>query len=246
LDVTSPEEDYAHVNNEIYTNVAAHRSLEAAIAAAAVLEETPDSRWRNVADGLYLPTAGQHGEYFDFDPTTAHDKTNSWMATSVPMLSIPALDFDADAATLQGLFRHSLDAVGPIRERANQMVLVMLAIQAADVGDANYFDAFVGGRGGAMDPFLKPPFNVRSETPQNDSIYLLATSGGFIQAFLLGLSGLRLDAHGLTERYRPALPRQLTSLKLMNVAYRGRAVDVTISRLPSGQVMRQVQERSGK
>jgi trehalose/maltose hydrolase-like predicted phosphorylase len=245
LDVTSPEEDYAHVNNEIYTNVVAHRSLKAAIAAAAALGETPDSRWREVADGLYLPTAGQHGDYFDFDPTTAHDKTDSWMATSVPMLSIPALDFDADAATLQGLFRHSLDAVGPIRGRANQMVLVMLAIQAANVGDANYFDDFVGGRGGAADPFLKPPFNVRSETPQNDSIYLLATSGGFVQAFLFGLSGLRIESHGLAERYRPTLPRQMTSLKLVNVAFRGKAVDVTISRLPSGQVVRQIEERTG-
>jgi len=244
LDVTSPEEDYAHVNNEIYTNVVAHRSLKAAIAAAAALEETPDSRWREVADGLYLPTAGQPGDYLVFDPTTAHDKTDSWMATSVPMLSIPALDFDADAATLQGLFRHSLDAVGPIRGRANQMVLVMLAIQAADVGDANYFDDFVGGRGGATDPFLKPPFNVRSETPQNDSIYLLATSGGFIQAFLFGLSGLRIESHGLAERYRPTLPRQMTSLKLVNVAFRGKAVDVTISRLPSGQVVRQIEERA--
>jgi trehalose/maltose hydrolase-like predicted phosphorylase len=244
LDVTSPEEDYAHVNNEIYTNVAAQRSLKAAIAAAAALEEPPDTRWRDVADGLYLPTAGQHGVYFDFDPTTAHDKTNSWMATSVPMLSIPALDFDADATTLQGLFRHSLDAVGPIRARANQMVLVMLAIQAANVGDANYFNDFVGGRGGAADPFLKPPFNVRSETPQNDSIYLLATSGGFIQAFLFGLTGLRIEEQGLAERYRPTLPRQITSLKLMNVAFRGRTVDVTISRLPSGQVVRQIEERT--
>jgi trehalose/maltose hydrolase-like predicted phosphorylase len=246
LDVTSPEEDYAHVNNEIYTNVVAHRSLQAAIAAAAALGEAPDARWRDVADGLYLPTAGQHGNYFDFDPTTAHDKTNSWMATSVPMLSIPALDFDADAATLQGLFRHSLDAIGPIRERANQMVLVMLAIQAADVGDANYFNDFVGGRGGATDPFLKPPFNVRSETPQNDSIYLLATSGGFIQAFLFGLSGLRIEETGLAERYRPTLPRQITSLKLTNVAFRGKAVDVAISRLSTGQVVRQVKERSGR
>lgn len=243
LNVTSPEEDYAHVNNEIYTNEVAHLSLLAAIAAAAALGETPDSRWREVADALYLPAAGHHGDYFDFDPTTAHDKTNSWMATSVPMLSIPALDFDADAATLQGLFRHSLDAVGPIRGRANQMVLVMLAIQAAAVGDANYFNDFVGGRGGATDPFLKPPFNVRSETPQNDSIYLLATSGGFIQAFLFGLSGLRIGAHGLAERYRPTLPPQITSLKLVNLAFRGQAFDVAISRLPSGQVVRQIEQR---
>jgi trehalose/maltose hydrolase-like predicted phosphorylase len=243
LDVTSPEEDYAHVDNEIYTNVVAHRSLQTAIAAAEALADTPDPRWREVADGLYLPTVGQRGRYFDFDPTTAHDKTNSWMATSVPMLSIPALDFDADAATLQGLFRHSLDAVGPIRGRANQMVLVMLAIQAADVGDVNYFDDFVGGRGGAADPFLKPPFNVRSETPQNDSIYLLATSGGFIQAFLFGLSGLRLGEQGLMGRYRPALPRQMTSLTLVNLAFRGKTFDVAISRLPSGEVVRQIKDR---
>ncbi|HLZ96932.1 MAG TPA: hypothetical protein VKP66_03245, partial [Steroidobacteraceae bacterium] len=244
LDVTSPEEDYAHVNNEIYTNVVAHQSLEAAIAAAAALGETPDSRWREVADGLYLPTAGQHGSYFDFDPTTPHDKSSSWMATSVPMLSIPALDFDADPATLQGLLRHSVGAIGPIRGRANQMVLVMLAIQGADVGDADYFNDFVGGRGGDADPFLKPPFNVRSETPQNDSIYLLATSGGFLQSFVFGLSGLRIEERGLAEKYRPTLPRQITSLELKNVAFRGKTFDVAISRLPSGQVVRQIKEKT--
>jgi hypothetical protein len=53
-----------------------------------------------------------------------------------------------------------------------------------------------------------------------------------------------MDAHGLAERYRPTLPRQITSLKLMNIAFRGRAVDVTISRLPSGQVVRKIEERS--
>jgi trehalose/maltose hydrolase-like predicted phosphorylase len=243
LDVTSPEEDYTHVNNEVYTNVVAHQSLEAAIAAAAALGLTPESRWRDVADGLYLPTAGSGGAYFDFDPTTPHDKTTSWMATSVPMLSIPALDFDSDPDTRQGLLRHSLDAIAPIRGRANQMVLVMLAIQAADAGDARYFSDFIGGRGGASDPFLKPPFNVRSETPQNDSLYLLASSGGFIQGFLFGLSGLRIEEQGLVARFPPSLPQRLTYLKLRNIAFRGRTVDVRISRQPSGRVVRKVTGR---
>jgi hypothetical protein len=243
LDVTSPEEDYTHVNNEIYTNVVAQRSLKAAIAAAMVLGVSPDSRWREVADGLFLPTAGTGGKYFDFDPATAHDKTTSWMATSVPMLSIPALDFDADPSTLKGLLRHSLDAIGPIRGRANQMVLVMLAMQATVAGEANHFSDFIDGGRNSSDPFLKPPFNVRSETPQNDSIYLLASSGGFIQAFLFGLSGLRIEEQGLVERFAPTLPQHLTYLKLRNLAFRGRTVDVTISRLPSGRVVRQVTGR---
>jgi hypothetical protein len=238
LDVTSPEEDYLHVNNEIYTNAVAERSLQAAIAAAQALDESADPRWRTVLDGLYLPAASSDGRYFDFDPITPHDKTTSWMASSVPMLSIPALGFDADPQTLKGLLRHSIDAIAPIRGRANQMILVMLAIQAAVAGDIGTADDIIGARGGAADPFLKPPFNVRSETPQNDSVYLLATSGGFIQAFVFGLSGLRIGAAGLVEKFPAHLPRQISSLVLTNVQFRGRTGDITIARLPSGQVVR--------
>ena len=244
LDVTSPEEDYTHVDNEIYTNVVAYRSLKAAIAAAAVLGILPDPHWRDVSAQLYLPTVGSAGRYFDFDPAKPHDKTDSWMATSVPMLSIPALDFDADPDTLKGLLRHSVEAVGPIRGRANQMVLVMLAIQAAEAGDVNYFSDFIGARDYANDPFLKPPFNVRSETPQNDSVYLLATSGGFIQAFVFGLSGLRIEEQGLVGKFPPILPQNLEFLKLRNIAIRGRTVDVVITRLPSGRVIREITGRN--
>lgn len=254
LDVTSPEEDYLHVDNEIYTNEVAWRSLQAAIEAAKVLGRTAHAGWLTVADRLYRPARTTGGTYQDFDPSTPHDKTTSWMATSVPMLSIPALGFDADGATLQGLLRHSVEAIGKVRDRANQMILVMLAIQATVAGNTAYFADFLGaapssaapGGGaadsaasGGADPFLKPPFNVRSETPQNDSIYLLATSGGYLQAFLFGLSGLRLDTHGLAEKFPPALPPSLSFLKLKNLNVRGRSMDVMISR-KSGRVQRTV------
>jgi hypothetical protein len=161
------------------------------------------------------------------------------------MLSIPALGFNADPSTLEGLFRHSAAAVGSIRDRANQMVLVMLAIQAANVGDADYFSELIGGSGHADDPFLKPPFNVRSETPQNNSVYLLATSGGFLQSFIFGLSGLRIEQQGLVERFPPTLPKELTYLKLTNLSIRGRTVNVMISRLKSGRVVRKITGRNG-
>ena len=44
LDVTSPEEDYTDVNNEIYTNVVAHESLMAAVQAAQLLGVQPDAK----------------------------------------------------------------------------------------------------------------------------------------------------------------------------------------------------------
>jgi trehalose/maltose hydrolase-like predicted phosphorylase len=240
LGVTSPEEDYTGVDNEIYTNQVAHKSLEIAIAAARELGAAPDPKWHEVADALYLPSRGAGGRFFDFDPSKPHDKANSWMGTSVPMLSIPALDFEAGADTLEGLFRHSVGALGGMRGRANQMVLLMLAIQAADVGKPDYFSDLIGGSGSAQDPFLKPPFNVRSETPQNDSTYLLASSGGFIQAFVYGLTGLRIEQSGLAGKLAPTLPRTLSYLRLVNMQFRGRALDVTISRLRSGRVVRRV------
>lgn len=240
LGVTSPEEDYTGVDNEIYTNQVAHQSLEAAIEAAKVLGAAPDPKWREVADALYLPSSGEGGVYFDFDPTTPHDKSTSWMATSVPMLSIPALNFETGAGTLRGLFRHSVDAIGPVRTRANQMILLMLAIQAADAGESDYFSDFIGGSERGHDPFLKPPFNVRSETPQNDSTYLLASSGGFVQAFVFGLTGLRIEEAGLVAKFEPTLPRSLSYLRLVNLEFRGKTLDVLISRLPSGRVVRRL------
>jgi trehalose/maltose hydrolase-like predicted phosphorylase len=240
LGVTSPEEDYTDVDNEIYTNQVAHQSLEAAIGAAQIAGTAPNPKWRETADALYLPSSGEAGAYFDFDPTTPHDKATSWMATSVPMLSIPALNFEAGAGTLNGLFRHSVDAIGPVRSRANQMILLMLAIQAANVGKSDYFSDFIGGSERDGDPFLKPPFNVRSETPQNDSTYLLASSGGFVQAFVFGLTGLRIEEDGLVAKFEPTLPRSLSYLRLVNLKFRGKAVDVDISRLPSGRVVRRV------
>ncbi len=244
LGVTSPEEDYTDVDNEIYTNQVARQSLEAAVEAAQVLGAAPDPKWREIADALYLPSAGAGGAFFDFDPTTPHDKSTSWMATSVPMLSIPALDFEAGADTLKGLFRHSTTAIGPVRGRANQMVLLMLAIQAANVGESGYFSELIGGSGRDNDPFLKPPFNVRSETPQNDSTYLLASSGGFIQAFVYGLTGLRIEEAGLVEKFAPTLPKSLPYLRLVNLEFRGKGLDVVISRLPSGRVVRRVTVKS--
>ncbi len=240
LHVTSPEEDYGDVDNEIYTNVVAHQSLTAAIDAARVLGIPPNDRWALVAGGLYLPTVGDQGAYYDFDPTTAHDKTGSWMATSVPLLSIPSLNFTADAPTLQGLYAHSVTAIDRVRKHANQMILIMLAIQAADIGKSAAFSDFIGAAVSGQDPFLKPPFNVRSETPQNNSNYLLATSGGFIQAFLFGLTGLRIEERGLVQAFPPTLPTNLKYLRLVNIAFRGQMIDVSITRLPSGRVVRQM------
>jgi hypothetical protein len=66
------------------------------------------------------------------------------------------------------------------------------------------------------------------------------TSGGFIQAFLYGVTGVRIDQDGLVPQFAPTLPKELTYLKLVNIMVRGQAFDVSISWSSSGWVVRQV------
>jgi hypothetical protein len=44
----------------------------------------------------------------------------------------------------------------------------------------------------------------------------------------------------LVAKFAPTLPRSLSYLKLVNLEFRGKALDVVISRLPSGRVVRRV------
>jgi len=65
-------------------------------------------------------------------------------------------------------------------------------------------------------------------------------SGGFIQGFLYGVTGLRIEQDGLLPQFAPTLPEELTYLKLVNIMVRGQAFDVSISWSSSERVVRQV------
>lgn len=65
-------------------------------------------------------------------------------------------------------------------------------------------------------------------------------SGGFIQPFLYGVTGLRIEQDGLVPQFAPTLPKELTYLKMVNIMVRGQAFDVSISWSSSGRVVRQV------
>ncbi len=240
LHVTSVEEDYTDVDNEAYTNTAAWRSVQAAIAAASVLGVTPEPRWLELERTLYLP-ARDAEEPHDFDARTPHDIRSSWMGSSLPMLSLPVLDYRPGEAVLQRVYARARAEVGTTNDRSNQMVRVMAALQAASVGDQAAFEDYVGG--GPDDPFLKQPFNVRSETPQKDALYLLASSGGFLQALLHGATGLRLGAGGLEAVHPPLLPRTVRELVIRGANARGQRFDVLLERSANGQVRRTLQDR---
>jgi len=108
----------------------------------------------------------------------------------------------------------------------------MLATAAAEVGDGKTAGEWLQRN---LVGFLKPPYNVRSETASNNAGYILATSAGFVQSLVYGLSGLRIDDNGLTEAYAPALPPTWKSLTLKHITFRGKRYDITIDRDANGK-----------
>jgi hypothetical protein len=106
------------------------------------------------------------------------------------------------------------------------MLLAMISVEAAELGERDLAEKWLLRQ---QDGFLKPPFNVRSETALNNTTHILATSAGFLQNFLFGFSGLRITDEGLVPRYPPL---QWQRVVLRNVAFRGKRSDYVLS--PAG------------
>jgi len=113
----------------------------------------------------------------------------------------------------------------------NEMMMVMLAVGAAELGDAKTAGDWIQRN---LVGFLKPPFNVRTETVANNAGYILATSAGFVQSMVYGLTGLRIDDKGLDQAYAPVLPPTWTSLTLRHISFRGKHYDIKVARGADG------------
>lgn len=229
--VTSPDEAYNDVPNDSFTNAAAQKALSIAVKAAKVLGEKADPKWSEVATRMYIPFKRSEQRHLDFDESVPHDKI-TWMGSSLAWLMYPNLDLAMSPQVRKNDFNFQLNELKVHGDDPNEMMMVMLAVGAAEIGDAKSAGDWIERN---LVGFLKAPFNVRTETAANNAGYILATSAGFVQSFLYGLSGLRIDDRGLDEAYAPALPPQWKSLKLKNISFRGKHYDITIDRDASGK-----------
>ena len=233
LHVVSPDEDYDDVDNDAFTNATAQKALRIATAAARELGIRPDRRWREVADRLYFPFSRPGEHYLDFDPTAAHKET--WVGSTLPMLNYPPLDFPMPATVRRNDFTAALRGVQRAIVRANSMFMTMISISADTLGMP---DTALLWLQRSTWPYLRAPFDVRTETPTNNTGYLLSASSGFIQNFVYGFTGLRITGHGVRGVYPAVLPAGWRALTLHHIAIGGRRYDLRLARDAQGRVLR--------
>ncbi|OOG59061.1 glycoside hydrolase family 65 [Rhodanobacter sp. B05] len=231
--VTSPDEAYDDVPNDSFTNAAARKALEIADKAAAVVGATPDPKWAEIAAKMYIPFDEAQQRHLDFDASVPHDKI-TWMGSSLVWLMYPNLDLPMTPQVRRNDFAFQLQELKTHGDDPNEMMMVMLAVGEAELGDGKAAGDWIQRN---LVGFLKPPFNVRTETVANNAGYILATSAGFVQSFVYGLSGLRIEDKGLIEAYPPVLPPSWKSLSLRHVSFRGKRYDISIHRDDAGKVV---------
>ncbi|HET6804480.1 MAG TPA: glycoside hydrolase family 65 protein [Frateuria sp.] len=232
--VTSVDEDYNDVPNDTFTNVSARKALRLAAEAAVVLGETADPRWAQVAGRLYIPFDASAGHHLDFDPSVPHD-IDSWGGSSLPMLAYPSLDLSMDRTVRQRDYDYAMAPITRSHRDPNSMGLAPMAIYAATLGDAAEANAwFQRNRHAGV---IHPPFNVRTETPNNNTGYFITAAGGLLQTIEYGFTGLRLRPDGLVEAYPPILPPAWHAFTLTHVAFRGAYYDIRVSRGRDGRAV---------
>ena len=228
--VTSPDEAYNDVPNDSFTNAAARKALDIAVAAAAIVGERADPKWSEISKKMFIPFDEAAQRHLDFDASVPHDKI-TWMGSSLAWLMYPNLDLPMSPQVRRNDFAFQLEELKVHGDDPNEMMMVMLAVGASEIGDASGAGDWIARN---LVGFLKPPFNVRTETVANNAGYILATSAGFVQSFVYGFTGLRVDDQGLHEAYAPVLPPKWNSITLKNVAFRGKHYDIRVDRDTAG------------
>lgn len=231
--VTSVREEYSDVPNDTYTNVAAAKALRIAAEAAAMLGEPADPRWQRIARLLYVPMDARLQHHLQFDPAVG-EQSESAGGSSLPMLFLPSLDAPMSAVLRRSDYAYAMHPPDAAAGDANSMGLAPSSIAAATVGATA--DAVAWFRSNLGSGTIKPPYNVRTETADNNTGYFLTASGGYLQNLIFGFSGLRIQEQGLMEAYPPLLPAGWNSLTLQNIAFRGQRLSIRIARDRSGSV----------
>jgi trehalose/maltose hydrolase-like predicted phosphorylase len=229
--VTSVAESYNDVPNDTFSNVSAQKALRIAATAAALVGERADPHWAEVAAKLYIPFSEAEQRHLDFDASVPREPLEG---STLGMLMYPSLDLPMSAQIRRNDFDYTMISVKEGHREPHGMSLAPASIAAAAVGDAPLAVAWL--QRNFTSGLIKPPFNVRTETPGNNTGYFVTASGGFLQNLIYGFSGLRIQEKGLIGAYAPVLPPEWKSMTLRNIAFRGQRYDIAVDRDASGQI----------
>lgn len=212
-DVIPPDEFHDHVNNSVYTNVVAQISLQFAAEAAAVLGQTPDPLWTDVAGRLVIlfdPKRGIHPEYEGYVNDTIKQ-------ADVVLLGFP-LGFNMSAEVRRNdlLFYAPVTSLDGPAMTWGMHAIGFVDLEQYETAEPLFNQSFANAQ---------PPFYVWTETPKGGAVNFLTGAGGFLQTVTFGYPGIRIGGDGL--RLKPVLPGGASFLRVRGISFHGGVLDLS-------------------
>ena len=224
LNVVSPDESAGRpgtVNNSAYTNAAAAQALSWCVEAAGLLGvgASMPQLWSEIASSPYLPLTSV---LFDGGPVHLQDATYT-KGTPVNQAAVALLQYPLGLDFGPSINRNDLDYYASVTK-----------FEGMFTGDASYSCAYLAlGNRSIADSMLElafshinPHFNVFHETAGGGTQHFVTGSGGYIQGFMFGYSGMRIARKGVLSfsSQQPVLPPLgVTSVTLRGVHLLGTA-----------------------
>jgi trehalose/maltose hydrolase-like predicted phosphorylase/O-glycosyl hydrolase len=203
-------DEYAEgVDDNAFTNGAAIRALQAAVKAADVCGRPANTAWRQVADGLVIPTFGNGitREHATYDGRTIKQ-------ADANLLGYP-LGIVADPARQQRDMEYYVERIDT--ENGPAMSYSVFCVQYARLGKADRaYEMFLR----SYRPNSRPPFGVIAETATSDNPYFATGAGGMLQAVINGFCGLEVTDKGICQR-ASVLPPHWKRLTVTGVGTEG-------------------------
>ncbi|MGN6867855.1 MAG: glycosyl hydrolase family 65 protein [Solirubrobacteraceae bacterium] len=212
--VTGPDEENPNVNDEVYTNVGAMRTLQDALQAARVLGVGAPANWSTTAAGLVVPVSSGINPEF-----------SGYGGQLVKQADVTLLQYPWGYQTSRAVSRNDIDYYVPRTDPGGPSMsdAVNLIDSSAlnTPGCASY--VYVER---SYQPFIKDTFHQFSETRTGGAFTFMTGIGGFLQEFLYGYSGMRWNPSSVG--LNPSLSSQIGGLVLHDVHWRGRRFQVAI------------------
>ncbi|HTU88007.1 MAG TPA: glycosyl hydrolase family 65 protein [Solirubrobacteraceae bacterium] len=214
--VTGPDEENPDVNDEVYTNVGAMRTLQDAVQAAHVLGIAAPASWSRIAAGLVVPVNTK---------LNMHPEFSGYAGQLVKQADVTMLQYPWGYSMPGKLALGDLDYYVPRSDPGGpSMDDAINLIDTATLGTSGCSAYVYTER--SYQPFIRDVFHQFSETRTGGAFTFMTGIGGFLQEFLYGYSGMRWNSSNVG--LDPSLTSQIGGIVLHDLRWRGRVFEVAI------------------
>lgn len=187
--VVGADEYAIGVNDNAFTNGAAIRNLQYAVAAADILGLTPDTDWLRIANRLkfhFMPGNKVIKEHATYNGARTKQ-------ADVELLAYPLYIIE-DPETIKAnidYYSAKIDSIG-----GPAMSHSAMAVNYSRLGDGEQAARLIDR---AYKPNLRGGFHALSESPGNDHTYFMTGAGGLLQAIIFGYAGIDITSEGVRQ-----------------------------------------------